>query len=220
MKILSIDVGIYNLAAIIMDTGVHEDTGVESSSCSICYWNDINILSAKEYCSQPKCKRVATHCKDDKNYCIKCKTLLFPNKRLTSIKTALNTRIEDLAGYLYKQIDQSIPLEGVELVLIENQPTRNVKMKNISMLLLGYFAMKGIKVEFVNATKKMKETESIGKSTYSSRKKASKCTVKEMLGDSDWGLFFKCNKKQDDLSDCLLQCLWWIHKNIDASFHL
>ena len=61
MKILSIDVGIYNLAICILN--VNEKIEIE-------YWSDLNILKGKEYCSTPKCKRVATHIHEDKYYCI------------------------------------------------------------------------------------------------------------------------------------------------------
>ena len=93
-------------------------------------------------------------------------------------------------------------------------------MKNISMLLLGYFTKLNKSVEFVNATKKMHETLFKLPNNYSNRKKASKFTVKSLLKSSDWGLFFKCSKKQDDLSDSLLQGLWWIHTNIDKNKEL
>lgn len=45
MKILSIDVGIYNLAICILN--VNEKIEIE-------YWSDLNILKGKEYCSTPK----------------------------------------------------------------------------------------------------------------------------------------------------------------------
>ena len=94
-------------------------------------------------------------------------------------------------------------------------------MKNISMLLLGYFTIKHSMIEFVNASKKMQETTiNSYKNTYANRKKSSKLAVKSLLKDSDWSLFFKCSKKQDDLSDCLLQGLWWIHKNINKDITL
>ena len=80
--------------------------------------------------------------------------------------------------------------------------------------------MKHTTIEFVNASKKMQETTMNTTNTYANRKKSSKLAVKSMLKDSDWSLFFKCSKKQDDLSDCLLQGLWWIHKNINSDIVL
>lgn len=211
MKILSIDVGIYNLAICLLDV---------STSAKIVFWKDINILNGKQTCSSKGCKRVATHAKDDKYYCIKCKTSLFPNQRLQTIKTAMNTRIEKIAEMLYTSLDTDLQHLEYDTVLIENQPTRNIKMKNISMLLLGYFTMKQKSIEFVNASKKMHETSVTLPNNYVNRKKSSKITVKSLLKDSDWSLFFKCSKKQDDLSDCLLQGLWWIHKNISSDIML
>lgn len=210
MKILSIDVGIYNLAMCILN--VETDAEIE-------FWKDINILKGKEYCSVPKCKRVATHVHEGKNYCIQCKTSLFPKKRLTSIKTALNTSIENIAEELYNTLDKET-FDNIDLVLIENQPTKNIKMKNISMLLLGYFTMKKIKCTFINANKKMELITDKLPNTYSNRKKSSKLTVKHMLGQSDWALLFKTSKKQDDLSDCLLQGLWYIKNNINYDISL
>lgn len=212
MKILSIDVGIYNLAICLLD--------VNDTFAKIMFWKDINILAGKQTCSVKKCKRVATHIKDDQCYCIKCKTLLFPNQRLQTIKTAMNTSIEKIAELLYATLDTELQDIEYDRVLIENQPTRNIKMKNISMLLLGYFTIKHSSIEFVNASKKMQETSMKTTNTYVNRKKSSKLTVKSLLQNSDWSLFFKCSKKQDDLSDCLLQGLWWIHKNINKDITL
>lgn len=213
MKILSIDVGIYNLAICLLD--------VDSTVAKILFWKDINILAGKQTCSVKKCKRVATHIKDDQYYCIKCKTSLYPNQRLQTIKTAMNTSIEKIAELLYATLDTELQDIEYDRVLIENQPTRNIKMKNISMLLLGYFTIKHSMIEFVNASKKMQETTiNAYANTYANRKKSSKLAVKSLLKDSDWSLFFKCSKKQDDLSDCLLQGLWWIHKNINKDITL
>lgn len=212
MKILSIDVGIYNLAICLLD--------VNDTFAKIMFWKDINILAGKQTCSVKKCKRVATHIKDDQCYCIKCKTSLFPNQRLQTIKTAMNTSIEKIAELLYATLDTELQDIEYDRVLIENQPTRNIKMKNISMLLLGYFTIKHSSIEFVNASKKMQETSMKTTNTYVNRKKSSKLTVKSLLQNSDWSLFFKCSKKQDDLSDCLLQGLWWIHKNINKDITL
>lgn len=213
MKILSIDVGIYNLAICLLD--------VNDTVAKILFWKDINILAGKQTCSVKKCKRVATHIKDDQCYCIKCKTSLYPNQRLQTIKTAMNTSIEKIAELLYATLDTELQNIEYDRVLIENQPTRNIKMKNISMLLLGYFTIKHSTIEFVNASKKMQETTiNSCKNTYANRKKSSKLAVKSLLKDSDWSLFFKCSKKQDDLSDCLLQGLWWIHKNINKDITL
>ena len=213
MKILSIDVGIYNLAICLLD--------VNDTVAKILFWKDINILAGKQTCSVKKCKRVATHIKDDQYYCIKCKTSLYPNQRLQTIKTAMNTSIEKISELLYATLDTELQNIEYDRVLIENQPTRNIKMKNISMLLLGYFTIKHSMIEFVNASKKMQETTiNAYKNTYANRKKSSKLAVKSLLKDSDWSLFFKCSKKQDDLSDCLLQGLWWIHKNINKDITL
>lgn len=213
MKILSIDVGIYNLAICLLD--------VNDTVAKILFWKDINILAGKQTCSVKKCKRVATHIKDDQCYCIKCKTSLYPNQRLQTIKTAMNTSIEKIAELLYATLDTELQNIEYDRVLIENQPTRNIKMKNISMLLLGYFTIKHSTIEFVNASKKMQETTiNAYVNTYANRKKSSKLAVKSLLKDSDWSLFFKCSKKQDDLSDCLLQGLWWIHKNINKDITL
>jgi hypothetical protein len=115
-------------------------------------------------------------------------------------------------------------IQSIDKIIIENQisPIAN-RMKTIQGMIAQYFIMKNhyIKIEFVNASNKLKWLEKdLGsgsgsgsiKTTYSERKKKSLTQTIDFLkehGEEDWLDFFMKNKKKDDLGDCFLQALWY-----------
>lgn len=97
-----------------------------------------------------------------------------------------------------------------ETVIIEKQPSRNVKMRIVENTLNVYFHMK--KVNKVSTYSSKHKLGALGKSTkgktnYSLRKKYGVAMCKVFLQNSNHESFFDKHKKKDDLADCLLQAL-------------
>jgi hypothetical protein len=123
----------------------------------------------------------------------------------------------------------------IDYVVIENQPAiKNPKMKNVQMTVYNYFTMKNYRngkslssVNFISASCKLKICKEMGieikgGSKYSKNKKKSIEAVTRILTsvensqepDEVYNLEYFCkHKKKDDLSDTLLQGLFFI-KNV------
>ena len=103
-------------------------------------------------------------------------------------------------------------------VLIENQPSmKNPVMKTIQCGIHMFFAScrhyrsSVGSIVLVSASCKMKMCTGNGK-TYSERKRLSIDSCRQYVSTdfTDWGVFFNTSKKKDDLSDSLLQLLWYV----------
>lgn len=105
-------------------------------------------------------------------------------------------------------------------VVIENQigPLAN-KMSKIQGMVSQYFIMQPnyINIDVVSSANKLKDyIEEKKKTTYAERKKMSVVVCRDFIQrqTSQWPAFFNRHKKKDDLSDCLLQGLWFIKNRI------
>ena len=127
---------------------------------------------------------------------------------------------------LIKLLDK-LELFDVDYVLLEQQPQRNVQMKNISILLFNYFILRGIidKIEnkikdvlFISSKNKLKfydgpEIIIKSKNNYTKRKKLAIEYCKYHLKDNETDLkYFLSLKKKDDAADCFLQAVWFFNK--------
>ena len=107
-------------------------------------------------------------------------------------------------------------LVDIDTIIIENQisPIAN-RMKTIQGMMAQYFIMKNenIKIDFVSSSNKLKEFNKGEKTTYSDRKKLGIKKCVELIDKTPqffiWKEFFITHKKKDDLSDSLLQGLWY-----------
>jgi hypothetical protein len=120
-------------------------------------------------------------------------------------------------------------LNSIDTIIIENQigPIAN-KMKTIQGMLAQYFIMKNnnIKIEFISAINKLKDFTSISnneigikeKLDYKQRKKLGIQICSNLVSTDyqfkDWETFMSKHQKKDDLSDCFLQCMWYIKNKI------
>jgi hypothetical protein len=104
-------------------------------------------------------------------------------------------------------------------------------MKTISNHIYSYFLINGVcnpelnmsNVYYINASNKLKfckENNDKSISNYNNRKKTAILNtifVLENLNNKRFIDFFNLSKKKDDLSDCLLQCLYFLQKSFSFS---
>jgi hypothetical protein len=267
MSILSIDIGIKNLALCILN-----------KNKKIIYWEVLNISTIdtkptvdKLCCSY--CKNNAKYSKLENHYCIKHSKLqkeyfiptgdlvkkkinkytltqlqeimdkykieydktinkkkhieVLTNKLLDGLDEKNDKKISeynliDISRILTIKLDNVITPYLLEItdVLIENQisPIAN-RMKSIQSMVTQYLVMRcnqNTNIKYVSAMNKLK---GITTTSYTERKKVGIEKCKELLVSSDdvnteWLEYFNKHKKKDDLSDCYIQCMWYMNKNV------
>jgi len=104
---------------------------------------------------------------------------------------------------------------AIDCVIIENQitPIAN-RMKSIQAMITQYFITKDVKtIEYISASNKL-SAFTTQPTTYKERKSMAITITKDLIKDQhEWVAFFNTHKKKDDLSDCLLQALWYLKKH-------
>lgn len=238
-KILSIDVGIKNLAYCILEI---------NETFKIISWDIINILDDK-IDKQPKCENIINNkiCNKissfkfnindsfkfycDKKTCHKKMNKKFPNIKLIKQKkiTVKNTPLIELVTILLNKLKINNLLLNVDIVIIENQPVlKNPTMKSIQIVLYTYFIENGIinnnslikNVILFSARNKLKgyngpiiNTDHI-KNKYNKRKYLSIEYTKYYIKNSKFYNFFINSKKKDDLADSFIQGYYYSKKHL------
>ena len=258
MRILSIDVGIKNLALCTID----------SSNGDVADWQVLNLCSGEPVCQHPtrksSCGKSARFSKNDTLYCAahaakskfplpkdipSCsnlkklersslqvmadklgitdggslsKTKLVSTIRERMVSTAMvaiplrnaNTiELPELARILQNRLDDTLNLEGIDEVIIENQisPVAN-RMKCLQSMLTQYFTMRDVpSIKFVSAANKLRFSHG-SKATYAERKKLGIAVTRAFLQNtsSSHQKAFEVHTKKDDLADALLQGLAYL----------
>ena len=226
MRILSFDIGIFNMAYCLRET-----TG--DKKVKILEWNILNISGIPD-CSM--CKKKAksyvflTNHKNPNETSYFCSTHTknyvekhYSKKDINNIQDSDKMDLAKLGENLYLQLEQNPLLyNNIDCILFENQPVlKNPKMKSIQMILYSFFLYKKTIclceiniLKFYTAKRKL-EIKGIelnqlefDKKEYSDRKKLSKLITKEILKRiNDLENINKLEEeiKQDDLCDCFVQ---------------
>ena len=151
----------------------------------------------------------------------------------TNIKSKLKTKdLTELSQILLEILSKEPKWLETDIILIENQPTKNPIMKTIQMIIFTYYQFKKFQKEFLGDVKLFNPRIKLSKQTdcpsleelnykrtnkddYSHRKKLSIAMTKYYLtkNESNWIEVWKSSKKKDDLSDCYLQArAYWLNK--------
>lgn len=108
-------------------------------------------------------------------------------------------------------------------IIIEKQPTKNQKMKNVSFCIFTYFVMKFYnngklkKIRFVNPINKLNTypltpVKSTYSDKYKTRKYIGKIHCEYYIHNNHYLVnWFLIHKKKDDLADSFLQNIWYIN---------
>jgi hypothetical protein len=208
MSILSIDVGLKNLAMCIMD-----------SDTIIHLWNVYNVFPEPLVCksltkTKKICMKKASLSCNSVGY---CKTHSPKDSKVTIIKEkkiksyTYNELANNVINKLKEVTDSNNCFKTVDKVLIELQPKINQKMKFVSHIIFGFFVQYGTKsVCFVRASQKLKGLDKSLTNTYRNRKETSvNCTKKFLLENNmtQWANYLDSFSKKDDLCDVFLMCI-------------
>ena len=172
-------------------------------------------------CEKYKVILTDTNIKQTKTYLIKCLLDFVKNNCFLEIKkkNASKTDLVSIGKNIQHKLDNILTGINVDIVIIENQigPLAN-KMKTIQGMLAQYFIMNNnnINIEFISAINKLKDYM-VEKLDYKERKKLGVKICTDLVSTdtrfNEWNDFFQKHKKQDDLSDCFLQGMWYIKHN-------
>ncbi len=217
-KVLSIDVGIKNLAMCIIEK--------KEENNNIILWENFNLLNDTiEKCkfltkqgkicnskcnyhyhsSQEKIFSCKKHCPKDN----KVKIIQIKNKKVK------NYSLQELTKIIISKLNQILEenkdhFENLEQIFIELQPKANPKMKLVSHIiftkLVEYNIDNSCKIKFLQAKKKLSSFKKEEKNTYSKRKKLSIEYTKNIIEieHPEWLNTFLESSKKDDLSDTFL----------------
>ena len=243
MKIISIDVGIKNLAYCLLDL----DNSNTSSSLNILKWDSINLCEKEG--QNKKIKNQCNECKkkakyyfyidaenaelDHKMYVcsqhakkIDNKQEIIEEKNITKEKSANKMDLVSIGLAIKKHFDThfSSVINEINHIVIENQISPiATRMKTIQGMIMQYFIMKNItSITFASAINKLKAFTIDKKTSYKDRKKLGIEVTKKILTllpllntNSD---YFINHQKKDDLADSFLQGVWYLQsiKKLDT----
>lgn len=143
---------------------------------------------------------------------------------IPSHKKVDNVDYAVLCSHCVNCLDRHYPYFSIcDEIIIEKQPTKNQKMKNVSFCIFTYFVMKFYnngklkKIRFVNPINKLNTYPLTPiKSTYSDKYKSRKFIGKKhceyyIANNIYLKTWFLTHKKKDDLADSFLQNIWYIN---------
>lgn len=162
-------------------------------------------------------------------------SIIDPSKKVKNV--SLQTIIVSLLNKLH-ELDFLEKYPDLKHVLIENQPTKCQKMKNVQLALYTFFLNEGIlkskkdknlklQVQFISAKNKLKfynelqsidESKYASKSAYTERKKKAILLCQHFIHEypelNENIKYFETSKKKDDLADCFLYCFYFFRNSV------
>ena len=223
MRILSIDIGIKNLAHCFLET---------SDTIKILDWNVVDLTGIPKCvkCIKAACYKTSQACFCKKHVPVFPKMQGLSKQALTDLCSSnqleLGNRAEmaarvallkkreliqkgslvDLGRALCAAYDN---VKDVDVVLIENQMA--ARMAVVMGLVVQYWIMRGVrKVEIVSPVQKLKFIGA-GKTVYAERKKMAVEHTRRLLLELNLSVeAFESHRKKDDLADTFLQAMWYV----------
>ena len=224
MRILSIDVGIKNLAHCLFETepfSILDWAVLDLSDMAFCACKKpaVFIGSNGEHCCKKHApKNVVTARKSVEELKQMCAERQFPTEgsrkelvtrlKLQKVKGAMQIHDVTLSKNLTGKYNEQFQGHRVDVVLIENQMAP--RMKPLQGMLIQYWTMHGASVEIISPANKLKALNMVG-TTYAQRKKLSIEHTRRILGERGIdATAFESKRKKDDLADSFLQGDWYI----------
>ena len=220
--ILSIDVGIKNLALAILSK-----TSNDTSSLKLHAWDLICLLDVPE---QIKCTATTVKSTPCTRWSLNGSDLCKTHGGET-VKVSKSSGVKSLSPYvickrLNCELDAYVEKNGsllsqVNTIVIEKQPTENPKMLMVSHFVFARLVhhFPDILVQFVPAYNKLSvytgpAIQCTLKTAYAQRKyigiKQMEWYLTQIPGFCAFKQLFEGSKKKDDLSDCVLQGIWYL----------
>ena len=239
MKIISIDVGIKNLAYCLLDMPDNSNTSSSSSALNIIKWDSINLCEkeglTKNVCRDDDCKKKAKYYfyidaenaeLDHKMYVCSQHAKKVENKQeivekdIEKIKEKSANKMDlvSIGVAIKKHFDTHFinDINDIDHIVIENQISPiATRMKTIQGMIMQYFIMKGItSITFASAINKLKAFTIDKKTSYKDRKKLGIEVTKKILVllpllNTKTDYFIN-HQKKDDLADSFLQGVWYL----------
>lgn len=119
------------------------------------------------------------------------KNIIDVEPKLVNVQKKKTATFESINHNIINELN-SLSIDDVDLVLIENQPSMlNPRVKSVAVAIFTYFAIKNKVVHFVSASLKLASEKYADKSNYNVRKKLSIIKSKSLLTET-------VNEKVDD----------------------
>ena len=147
------------------------------------------------------------------------------NVEIIRYRQVANMTTQEINEILVKTLDQFPTLLKCQTIVLEHQPSKNPKMKNLSNMLYSYFVIRGIvdrpeghlkKILFISPRNKLSIYDGPDitchlKGSYARNKFYGKKYCEYLIrNDSRWLNYFESHRKKDDLADCFLQGAWYL----------
>lgn len=232
--ITSFDIGIRNLAYCTME---YDPSRVLGDQFIIHDWDVIDLLPTekKKYLCQSVyqsgknkgqiCNKPAYYFADNVPLC-KTHSNSYQSSQLTRCYSVKNTELFELACLIVQALDKR-NFDTSEEIILESQPSKNPKMKNISMLIFNYFIIQHVarknnnertvkNIQFVSSHNKLTVydgpyVECHLKDQHARNKYYGKIYCQYIIRNNPkWVNYFNTFKKRDDLADSFLQGVWYL----------